>query len=122
VAQMQTRAARPDRPEVDLRRLVAGFLRMAPDVAIVGEVRDRERFRTSLTLSKVEFDACPRDRQRREPTRDRRPRQGSGAYAGAKLPSTRRTGWHQLDRPGEGTARHRAGHVVLDGPAQSPKR
>ncbi len=61
VAQMQTRAARPDRPEVDLRRLVAGFLRMTPDVAIVGDVRDRERFRTSLTLSKVEFDACPRD-------------------------------------------------------------
>ena len=42
VASMQTRAGRPDRPEVDLRRLVAGFLRMAPDVAIVGEVRDRE--------------------------------------------------------------------------------
>jgi pilus assembly protein CpaF len=42
VAQTQTRAARPDRPEVDLRRLVAGFLRMAPDVAIVGDVRDRE--------------------------------------------------------------------------------
>jgi pilus assembly protein CpaF len=42
VASMQTRAARPDRPGVDLRRLVAGFLRMAPDVAIVGEVRDRE--------------------------------------------------------------------------------
>ena len=42
VASMQTRAARSDRPEVDLRRLVAGFLRMAPDVAIVGEVRDRE--------------------------------------------------------------------------------
>jgi hypothetical protein len=42
VAQMQTRAARPDRPEVDLRRLVAGFLRMTPDVAIVGDVRDRE--------------------------------------------------------------------------------
>jgi len=42
VASMQTRAARPDRPAVDLRRLVAGFLRMAPDVAIVGEVRDRE--------------------------------------------------------------------------------
>jgi pilus assembly protein CpaF len=39
---MQTRAARSDRPAVDLRRLVAGFLRMAPDVAIVGEVRDRE--------------------------------------------------------------------------------
>ena len=42
VAQMQTRAARSDRPGVDLRRLVAGFLRMAPDVAVVGEVRDRE--------------------------------------------------------------------------------
>ena len=42
VAQMQTRSARSDRPAVDLRRLVAGFLRMAPDVAVVGEVRDRE--------------------------------------------------------------------------------
>ena len=31
-----------DRPAIDLRKLVAGFLRMAPDVAIVGEVRDRE--------------------------------------------------------------------------------
>ena len=42
VAGMQTRALRADRPAIDLRRLVAGFLRMAPDVAIVGEVRDRE--------------------------------------------------------------------------------
>lgn len=42
VAHMQTRPARSDRREVDLRRLVAGFLRMAPDVAVVGEVRDRE--------------------------------------------------------------------------------
>jgi pilus assembly protein CpaF len=42
VASMQTRGARSDRPEVDLRRLVAGFLRMSPDVAVVGEVRDRE--------------------------------------------------------------------------------
>jgi hypothetical protein len=42
VAQMQTRAARADRAGVDLRRLVAGFPRMAPDVAVVGEVRDRE--------------------------------------------------------------------------------
>ena len=42
VAHMQTRPARSDRKEVDLRRLVAGFLRTAPDVAIVGEVRDRE--------------------------------------------------------------------------------
>lgn len=51
VAHMQTRPARADRKEVDLRRLVAGFLRMAPDVAIVGEVRDREALPLMLTLS-----------------------------------------------------------------------
>ena len=51
VAQMQTRPPRPDRKEVDLRRLVAGFLRMAPDIAIVGEVRDREALPLLLTLS-----------------------------------------------------------------------
>jgi pilus assembly protein CpaF len=51
VAAMQTRAHRPDRKEVDLRRLVSGFLRMAPDVAIVGEVRDREVLPLLLTLS-----------------------------------------------------------------------
>jgi pilus assembly protein CpaF len=51
VAHMQTRPARNDRKEVDLRRLVAGFLRMAPDVAIVGEVRDREALPLLLTLS-----------------------------------------------------------------------
>ena len=51
VASMQTRPARVDRPAVDLRRLVAGFLRMAPDVAIVGEVRDREALPLLLTLS-----------------------------------------------------------------------
>ncbi len=51
VAGMQTRAARAERPAVDLRRLVAGFLRMAPDVAIVGEVRDREALPLLLTLS-----------------------------------------------------------------------
>jgi len=51
VAQMQTRAARADRPAIDLRRLVSGFLRMAPDVAIVGEVRDREALPLLLTLS-----------------------------------------------------------------------
>src|SRR6478752_316801 len=48
---MQTRAPRPDRPGIDLRRLVSGFLRMAPDVAIVGEVRDREALPLLLTLS-----------------------------------------------------------------------
>lgn len=51
VASLQTRAARADRPAIDLRRLVAGFLRMAPDVAIVGEVRDREALPLLLTLS-----------------------------------------------------------------------
>jgi pilus assembly protein CpaF len=51
VAHMQTRPARADRREVDLRRLVAGFLRMAPDIAIVGEVRDREALPLLLTLS-----------------------------------------------------------------------
>lgn len=51
VASMQTRPGRADRVEVDLRRLVAGFLRMAPDIAIVGEVRDREALPLLLTLS-----------------------------------------------------------------------
>ncbi|MFN0026662.1 MAG: CpaF family protein, partial [Acidimicrobiales bacterium] len=51
VASLQTRAARADRAEIDLRRLVAGFLRMSPDVAIVGEVRDREALPLLLTLS-----------------------------------------------------------------------
>ncbi len=51
VASMQTRSSRPDRPGVDLRQLVGGFLRMAPDVAIVGEVRDREALPLMMTLS-----------------------------------------------------------------------
>ena len=51
IAQVQTRAARSDRGAIDLRRLVAGFLRMSPDIAIVGEVRDREALPLLLTLS-----------------------------------------------------------------------
>ncbi|MGH9247010.1 MAG: CpaF family protein [Acidimicrobiales bacterium] len=51
VASMQTRPARADRAQIDLRRLVSGFMRMAPDVAIVGEVRDREALPLLLTLS-----------------------------------------------------------------------
>jgi pilus assembly protein CpaF len=51
VASMQTRGPRPDRPGIDLRNLVSGFLRMAPDVAIVGEVRDREALPLMMTLS-----------------------------------------------------------------------
>ncbi len=57
VASMQTRPARPDRPAVDLRKLVAGFLRMAPDVAIVGEVRDRERPRSRCHRRRVAVPA-----------------------------------------------------------------
>ncbi|CAB4913016.1 unannotated protein [freshwater metagenome] len=65
---MQTRAARADRPAIDLRRLVAGFLRMAPDVAIVGEVRDREalpeQLRSPLFVRRdpENADECRRDR------------------------------------------------------------
>lgn len=51
VASMQTRGSRTDRANVDLRRLVSGFLRMAPDIAIVGEVRDKEALPLLLTLS-----------------------------------------------------------------------
>ncbi|MEZ5165733.1 MAG: ATPase, T2SS/T4P/T4SS family [Acidimicrobiales bacterium] len=51
VASLQTRPGRADRGEIDLRRLVGGFLRMAPDIAIVGEVRDREALPLLLTLS-----------------------------------------------------------------------
>jgi pilus assembly protein CpaF len=51
VASMQTRGPRPDRPAIDLRNLVSGFLRMAPDVAIVGEVRDKEALPLMMTLS-----------------------------------------------------------------------
>jgi pilus assembly protein CpaF len=51
VASMQTRPTRSDRAAVDLRRLVSGFMRMAPDVAIVGEVRDKEALPLLLTLS-----------------------------------------------------------------------
>ncbi len=51
VAAMQTRPGQVERAPVDLRRLVTGFLRMAPDVAIVGEVRDREAVPLLLTLS-----------------------------------------------------------------------
>ena len=40
--QSQAPAARTLRPAVDLHRLVAGFLRVAPMWAIVGEVRNRE--------------------------------------------------------------------------------
>jgi hypothetical protein len=85
-------------------------------------VRNAERFRTSLTLSKVEFDACPRDASAAS-----RPviADHDKARVLTREPNSRArdepdgTSWTV---PGEGTARHRAGHVVVDGPAQSPKR
>jgi pilus assembly protein CpaF len=70
VAQMQTRPTRGERRAVDLRRLVAGFLRMAPDVAIVGEVRDREGLRCEVAR-RCRRRRCPaqgpRGRARRAP-------------------------------------------------------
>jgi pilus assembly protein CpaF len=51
VAHLHTRPELPDRPGVGLRKLVSAFLRMAPDVAIVGEVRDSEALALVLTLS-----------------------------------------------------------------------
>jgi pilus assembly protein CpaF len=45
VASMQTRGGRGEREEVTLRQLVAGFLRMAPDVAIVVRFATRRRSR-----------------------------------------------------------------------------
>jgi pilus assembly protein CpaF len=78
VACMQTRPARPDRREVDLRRLVSGFLRMAPDIAVVGEVRDREglprdvyRRCRSLTSPNASRSAAREPRRRRFRTHQR---------------------------------------------------
>lgn len=51
VAHLHTRPSLPDRPGIGLRKLVSAFLRMAPDVAIVGEVRDAEALALVLTLS-----------------------------------------------------------------------
>ena len=87
VASMQTRAARPDRAEVDLRRLVAGFLRMAPDVAIVGEVRDRDPF-PELVADGSHRIGLGEPRARGGPARDRpatpcRPRVAGSRYARA---------------------------------------
>lgn len=51
VAHLQSRPTRSDRNGIDLRTLVTGFLRMSPDFAIVGEVRDKEALPLILTLS-----------------------------------------------------------------------
>jgi len=62
VAHMQIRPARMDRREVDLSRLIPGFLRTAPDVAIVGEVRDRA-IRVTPPLD-GRLEAMPRNPER----------------------------------------------------------
>lgn len=51
VAQMQVRPKRADRGEIDLRILASAFLRMAPDVAVIGEVRDKESLPFLIALS-----------------------------------------------------------------------
>ncbi|WP_298404884.1 ATPase, T2SS/T4P/T4SS family [Ferrimicrobium sp.] len=51
VAHLQTRKARRGVAGVDLRMLVAAFLRMAPSVAVVGEIRDREALPFLLTTT-----------------------------------------------------------------------
>jgi pilus assembly protein CpaF len=51
VAHLQTRRARNTTKEIDLRALVGAFLRMSPDRALVGEIRDREALAFLLTVS-----------------------------------------------------------------------
>ena len=65
VAHMQTRPARADRREVDLRRLVVGFLRMAQDVAIVGEVVTADLLRCKPALRGQPWVTAPDSSGRR---------------------------------------------------------
>jgi pilus assembly protein CpaF len=51
VAHLHTRIPRAGRDAIDLRRLVTAFLRMAPDIAVVGEIRDTEALPFILTIS-----------------------------------------------------------------------
>ena len=134
VASMQTRAARPDRPAVDLRRLVAGFLRMAPDVAIVGEVRDREALPLLLTLSsgvkgfttihagsarqaltRLRF-VCQLVRHRRPAAlRAQQPRQRGRRRRRPLRPHRRRAAGHR-DRRGRGPGGRPRGHAASPSP------
>ena len=91
VASMQTRPPRVDRREVDLRRLVSGFLRMAPDIAVVGEVRDREglprdvyRRCRSLTSPNASRSAAREPRRRRFRTHERPVGVGGGRAVGRR--------------------------------------
>ncbi|MCI2974888.1 MAG: Flp pilus assembly complex ATPase component TadA [Ferrimicrobium sp.] len=51
VAHLQTRKERRQVVGVDLRTLVAAFLRMAPTIAVVGEIRDKEALSFLLTTT-----------------------------------------------------------------------
>ena len=104
-------APRPDRPGVDLRRLVAGFLRMAPDVAIVGEVRDREALPLLLTLSSG-VKGSPRSTPAR-PAR-RSPACGSSASSPTRPPTSAAGGPQHAGQRGH--RRRRALRRGPDGP------
>jgi pilus assembly protein CpaF len=51
VAHLQTRRARRGASAIDLRTLVTAFLRMAPSIAVVGEIRDKEALPFLLTTT-----------------------------------------------------------------------
>ncbi len=51
VAHLQTRRARRGTAAIDLRTLVTAFLRMAPSIAVVGEIRDKEALPFLLTTT-----------------------------------------------------------------------
>ncbi|MHB8189763.1 MAG: CpaF family protein [Ferrimicrobium sp.] len=51
VAHLQTRHLRPQSTGIDLRSLVGAFLRMAPQRAVVGEVRDKEALAFIMTVT-----------------------------------------------------------------------
>ncbi|MGC9154907.1 MAG: ATPase, T2SS/T4P/T4SS family [Ferrimicrobium sp.] len=51
VAHLQTRRARRGATAIDLRTLVTAFLRMAPSIAVVGEIRDKEALPFLLTIT-----------------------------------------------------------------------
>lgn len=51
VAHLQTRRARRGVAAIDLRTLVTAFLRMAPTIAVVGEIRDKEALPFILTTT-----------------------------------------------------------------------
>jgi hypothetical protein len=108
LASMQTRPTRSDRSAVDLRRLVSGFMRMAPDVAIVGEVRDREGLpeirgapRSAMQPGGVEGPTCGLSQQATEAggslTREAPGRVGAASTTPGRAGTARRPGSGKRD-------------------------